>query len=214
MNYLFRAARLIVIVIMLSALTGCAAFFAGGNVPKTKLAAPTAEDQSKPTLSYQFIPYLDYVRDKKQNYRNVKQIFLEELHKSLYFKEITEGHSTEADIELDVIVKKLNLNQPDPDRSYPSLKAPSRHHLPQWSGTTIGLLPVWATDNYQVKVEVKSKRGLEKEYVVNDTITEVWWLPLVVFYPFQNFDLDEDVQSNMYRNIISQMYEDGFIGGN
>ncbi|MCZ6469993.1 MAG: hypothetical protein O6649_01405, partial [Gammaproteobacteria bacterium] len=86
MNYLFRVARLIVIVIMLSALNGCAAFFAGGKVPKATLVENSAEDQTKPTLSYYY-----------QNYSRIsitgRPEFLEELNKSQYFKEITSGHS-------------------------------------------------------------------------------------------------------------------------
>ena len=56
MNYLFRVSNLIGFVIMLSVMTGC--MFAGGKVIETTLAKSTAEDQAKPTLSYEHLSSL------------------------------------------------------------------------------------------------------------------------------------------------------------
>jgi hypothetical protein len=73
------------------------------------------------------------------------------------------------------------------------------------------MFPGWETEYYKVRAEVKNKKGLEKEYVVNDSTTTVVWVPMMVVFPL-TLNTKENVQRNMYRNIISQMYEDRIIG--
>ena len=186
MKHLFRGSKLIVIVIMLSVITGCA-IISGGQVPKTRLTVPTAEDQTKPTIIYKI-----YANEGD------KLEFLEEFGKSRHFKEITEGHSADADIELVVFV--------DPTNSIENLS----YGVTTTLGLVGGVLPAWATDHYKVRAQVKNKKGLEREYVLNDSATAVSWFPFVVFLPF-TYDGGENVRRNIYRNIIQQMYEDGFI---
>jgi len=175
---------------MLSVMTGCFALFDGGQVPKTKLAKTVAEDQTKPILFYGFNLY---GRNSK------REEFLEEIHKSQYFKKITNFNSAEADIEMNVTLTVTpNPNFPFEDMVY-------------FSAMTIGMIPFWSTEQYEIKARVNNKTGLEKEYVVNDSITVVMWWPMLLLYPF-TYDAEEDVLSNMLRNIIQQMYEDGFMG--
>ena len=183
---------------MLSFMAGCVT--AGGKVPKTTLAESTAENQSKPTLSY-YSNFLGSYRPHESNSSlQVAQELLEELHKSQYFKEITRDDSRETDIQLNVSLEIIGSNQ-------------GVENARAFSGQTIFFIPLWGTDHYQVTAQVKNKKGLRKEYVVNDSATGIFWLPLVVFLPF-TYDREEYVRTNMSRNIIQKMYEDGFIEEN
>ena len=176
----------------LSVLTGCVALFDGGKVPNTRLAKTTGEDQTKPILFYKFNLYERY---------SLKKVFLEELHKSKYFEKITDENSAKADIELNVKLRVFpNPNFPVEDMGI-------------FSGMTLGMIPLWSTVKYEITAQVNNKKGLEKEYVVNDTTTYVSWWPLLLLLPFQNSDIEKDVRSNIFKNIILQMYEDGFIVG-
>jgi len=188
MKHLSKGSRLIVFVILLSVLTGCAVF-SGGKVPETRLVEPTAEEQTKPTLNYEFIGGSD----------KMEQEFLEELNKSQYFKKIT-GESTGADIELNVRLTYI-----------PNLNLGGDSILPMISFLSLFRIPVWGTDHYILEVRVKNKIGLEKEYKLENSVTFALWLPLIVFTPF-TWNTDENVRKNMYRNFIHQMYEDGFMG--
>jgi len=185
MKHLFRGSRLVVLVMMLSIMTGCA--IPGGKVPRTKLAAP-AEDQTKQTLFYSIYSWGSVLS---------KEELLEELRNSPYFKNITNENRDEADIELYVTLSVKPSPNADTALSISTL--------------TFGMIPVWESQYYKVTARVKNKKGLENEYTVNDSTFIVAWLPLVVFLPF-TYDTDENVRRNMYRNIIQQMYEDGFIG--
>ena len=82
------------------------------------------------------------------------------------------------------------------------------------SALTLTYIPYWSTTNYEVIAWVKNKKGLEKKYTVNDSTTTVVWLPFVFVPSSQNRAIEFDLHSNMYRNIIQQMYEDGFIEEN
>jgi len=182
MKHLFKGSKLVVFVMMLSVMTGCA--ISGGKVPRAKLVAP-AENQTKPTLSYSINSSGPHLTKKE---------FLEELSKSQYFGEITE-ESSEADIELKVsLMTTGNLGD-----------------LVRASGFTFGIIPLVGTDNYTVVAQVNNKKGLKKFYTLENSVTFGLWLPLIVFTPFTYYT-DENVRRNMYRNIIQQMYEDGFMG--
>ena len=188
MKQLFRVSRRIVFVMTLSVLTGCVALFDGGKVPNTRLAKTTGEDQTKPILFYGF---------NFTERSSLKEVFLEDITKSKYFKEITNENSAEADIELNVKLTGTPGEDIEP--------------MTYFSMMTLGLIPLWSTDTIEIKARVNNKAGLEKEYVVNDSITYVMWLPMLLLLPF-TYDTEKDVPSNMFRNIIQQMYEDGFIG--
>lgn len=198
MNYLFRLTKLIVVVIVLSVITGCA-MFAGEKVPETTLVEPAAGNQAKPKLSYQFnaIGGLSGPKDLPDAVeQKIKIELLEELQKSQYFGNITENTS-DSDIELNVTL----TNTGNPAAIIPALI----------TGFSLYTIPSWATDRFEVKGQAKNKNGLEREYVLNDTTTIVQWLPMLFAFPFNNFSVVKDVRANMYRSVIQQMYEDGFM---
>jgi len=200
MKHLFRGSRLIVFVIMLSVMTGCFVIYPGRNVPKTTLAESIAENRTKPTLSYKFIYIDDNYRNSEKKLLRLRHELLEELNKSQYFKEITEGHSVETDIELDIT---LYMSE-DQDKDDWALIA----------SATLWLLPAAVPTNYIVIARVDNKKGLEKQYEIKDTATMLMWIPLLKLVPLNFFTLytKGNVRENMYRNMIVQMYEDGFIG--
>jgi hypothetical protein len=168
MNYLFRVSNLIGFVIMLSVMTGC--MFSGGKVIETPLAKSTAEDQAKPTLSYKHLSFLG----ANSNFgaipnfgANSKQVLLDELNKSRYFKEITEESmlllksgalEIETDIELYIELKDTYLLEGASFLAY----LDAVHML--GSALTLTSIPYWSTTNYEVIAWVKNKKRLEKKY--------------------------------------------------
>lgn len=79
-------------------------------------------------------------------------------------------------------------------------------------GMTLGAIPVWVTDNFKVTVTVTTPEGKRHEYVLDDAITTVIWLPFVFVLPFKTPNKESiDVRKNIYRNLILKMQQDGLL---
>jgi hypothetical protein len=79
-------------------------------------------------------------------------------------------------------------------------------------GLSLCTIPCWATDNYKVTVKVTTSDGKQKEYVLDDAITTVIWLPMIVATPFKSPNkVSSDVRKNMYRHLILKMQQDGLL---
>jgi hypothetical protein len=79
-------------------------------------------------------------------------------------------------------------------------------------GLTLFTIPVWITDNYKVTVTVTTPEGKRYEYIFDDAITTVMWLPFVFVLPFKSPNKESiDVRKNIYRNLILKMQQDGLL---
>lgn len=79
-------------------------------------------------------------------------------------------------------------------------------------GLTFCTIPTWATDNYNLTVKITTLQDKQHEYVFDDAMTTVFWLPLIVATPFTfPTSIATKVRKNMYKNLIRRMQEDGLL---
>lgn len=80
------------------------------------------------------------------------------------------------------------------------------------SGFSLLTIPAFATDNYKLTATASTSSGKSRQYVLDDGVTTVIWLPFIVTAPFSNpVTAVPKVQENMYRNLIEKMESDGMI---
>jgi hypothetical protein len=80
------------------------------------------------------------------------------------------------------------------------------------SGFSLFTIPGFATDHYKLTVTARSASGKSRQYVLEDGVTTVFWLPLIVATPFSfPTTVVPKVQENMYRNLIQNMENDGIL---
>ena len=80
------------------------------------------------------------------------------------------------------------------------------------SGLTFGAIPTWATDHYELKARVTTKSGDTVNYLLEDSMRTVIWLPLILLTPFLSpEDVSRNVRANMYRTLVANMQGDGLI---
>jgi hypothetical protein len=178
--------------------SGCAVFN-GGKVPDTVLAPLEKSDIQKPSISYDITASGGLFSNDKSP-EHVQSIIagelLQTLEQSNYFSRISKNDA-EADINLSVTIQ----NTGNPAALIPAFI----------TGLSLYTIPSWGTDNFDVNAIAKSKNGLSKEYALSDSTTLVQWLPMMFVFPVKNFSVIPEVRKNMYRNILLQMKNDGFI---
>jgi hypothetical protein len=82
------------------------------------------------------------------------------------------------------------------------------------SGFSMLTIPGVASDNYTLTATARSS-GRSRKYVLDDGVTTVFWLPMILAMPF-NYPgkVMPEVQENMYGNLIERMAKDGLLSGN
>ncbi len=124
---------------------------------------------------------------------------LQTLEQSNYFSRISKTDD-QADISLSIKI----TNTGTPAALIPAFI----------TGLSFYTIPSWVTDNFEVTAIAKNKQSFSKEYALTDSTTLVQWLPMLFVFPVKNFSVIPEVRKNMYRNILSQMKNDGFITNN
>lgn len=179
-------------------LSGCAVF-RGGKIPEVNLMPLEKTDQPKPSISYD-IKSMGGLFDTANSSEHIQSIIAGELLQTLeqtnYFSRISKKDE-EADLSLSVTVK----NSGNPAAMIPAFI----------TGLSLYIIPSWATDNFEVTAIAKNRQGHSKEYVLSDSTTLVQWLPMIFVFPAKSFSVIPEVRKNIYRNIIMQMKNDGFI---
>jgi hypothetical protein len=178
--------------------SGCAVF-RGGNVPETVLTPPEKTDQAKPAISYEMISMGGFdgtVKSPELVQNIVAGELLQTLEQSDFFSRISKNDAS-ADINLSVKV----TNTGNQAAVIPAMI----------TGFSLYTIPSWATDNFEVTATARNRQGGSKQYVLSDSTTLVQWLPMMVVFPAKNFSVVPEVRKNMYRNILQQMKNDGFI---
>ncbi|GAA5481765.1 hypothetical protein [Haloferula sargassicola] len=80
------------------------------------------------------------------------------------------------------------------------------------TGFSLFTIPGFATDHYKLTAKARSSSGQSHQYVLEDRVTTVFWLPMIVAAPFNSPQkVVPEVQENMYRNLIQNMENDGLI---
>jgi hypothetical protein len=187
-------------VLLLVTISGCA-IYDGGKVPKTTLSAYEANGAAKPTLSYSSMAMggLFSTRALPEGSQSVIEgELLAVLESSGYFERIAK-HDDSADVSIDVTL----TNSGNPAAMVPAVV----------TGLSLYTIPSWATDNFNLVAKVTRKDGLEKEYAMADSSTIVQWLPMMFVFPAKNFSVIPEIRKNMYRKVLSDMKDDGFLSG-
>jgi hypothetical protein len=80
------------------------------------------------------------------------------------------------------------------------------------TGFSLFTIPGFATDHYKLTATARTSSGQSRQYVLEDSVTTVFWLPMIVATPFANpASVYPKVQENMYRNLLSNMERDGIL---
>lgn len=80
------------------------------------------------------------------------------------------------------------------------------------TGFSLFTIPGFAVDNYKLTATVRGKSGKSRQYVLEDGVTTVFWLPLIVATPFSfPNQVIPKVHENMYRNLLQNMENDGLL---
>ncbi|EGU34617.1 hypothetical protein [Vibrio scophthalmi] len=178
-------------------LNGCAVFD-GNEIPHTNLDY-LKQDSFIPTLSYNVHANTDLVTLSESSetvHGVVEGELLNVLESSQYFRRISRVDST-ADIFMNITI----TNSGSPIAVIPAFI----------TGATLYIIPSWATDTFEVQANVISNNGLNKTYKFKDSTILVQWLPMAIFYPFNNFDTVPAVRKNIYRTLLKEMKNDGFF---
>ncbi|WP_020589151.1 hypothetical protein [Desulfobacter curvatus] len=192
--------RFLLLLSLILIVSGCAVF-EGGNVPETHLIPIAEMDEPKPSISYDInaMGGLFSTGNLPEHVQNIiAGELLQTLEKSNYFSRISKNDE-EADLNLSVTIK----NTGNPAAMIPAFI----------TGLSLYTIPSFATDNFEVRAVAKNRQGHSKEYVLSDTSTLVQWLPMLFVFPVKNFSVLPEVRKNMYRNVLKQMKDDGFISG-
>lgn len=188
----------ILMVLVILAISGCAVF-EGGQVPKTTLSAYENTANSKPSLSYSSLAMggLSSVKELPETTQSIIEgELLSVLESSGYFGRISKKDES-ADLSIDVTL----TNSGNPAAMIPAFI----------TGLSLYTIPSWARDNFNLVAKVERKDGLKKEYVLADSATLVQWLPMIFVFPAKNFSVVPDIRKNMYKKVLADMKEDGFL---
>lgn len=184
-------------VVLVVTVSGCASFDRG-KVPKTTLSAYQNNGDPKPTLSYSSI-YMHVYFSKRElpelAQRYIEREFLSVLESSDYFGRISKQDES-ADISIEVILTKTENRA----ATIPAIL----------TGLSFGAIPSWGTYHFDLVAKVKRQDGLEKEYVLTDSITQVIWLPMILALE-NGTSVVSGVRKNMYKKVLADMKKDGFF---
>ena len=188
--------QLCILSVCIVLLNGCAVF-KGGNVPYTSLSSVNLNEQ-RPSINYSIRAQggMGTTRDLlPMQQRIVEDEFVQVLNDSLFFDHVS-SHNPNADLKLDVTM----TNSGNPAALIPAFI----------TGLSLYTIPSWATDQYEVQVTATTKNHRRK-YVLSDSTKLVQWLPMIFAFPVNNFSTIPEVRRNMYRNILSQIQNDGLL---
>lgn len=127
------------------------------------------------------------------------------VHKKYFDDAITKSGCcilVEGPTEADIVVDGKAVAENNPAAMIPAFI----------TGFSLYTIPSWVTVKAHIKVEAK-KASQTKKYALQDSMTMVQWLPLVVLMPFKNNPIKEGkaVDENVYNNLIYRMKRDGLL---
>lgn len=79
-------------------------------------------------------------------------------------------------------------------------------------GFSLFTIPGFGSDNYKVTATARNSAGRSRQYVLDDGVTTVIWLPMIFVAPFKSpLTVIPGVQENMYSTLIQNMQKDGIL---
>jgi hypothetical protein len=80
------------------------------------------------------------------------------------------------------------------------------------TGFSFFTIPGFAIDHYKLTATARTSSGKSRQYILDDSMTTAFWLPLIVATPFTfPTTVGPKVHENMYRNLIVNMEKDGIL---
>ena len=179
--------------------TGCASF-SKHRLPEVGKLAPPAEPARPVNSSYQFKfrvavgPIAELPPGAQEK---LEKEFTDTLNESGYFSPLQPGKG--GNVHLDAQME-----------NYGNFGVAIMIGI--IGGLSLTTIPVWASDGYRAKVIVTTGDGKTKEYLLDDAMTTVIWLPLIVATPFAHpVKVSEQVRKNIYKTLILKMQTDGLL---
>lgn len=127
------------------------------------------------------------------------------VHKKYFEEAITRSGCcvlVEGPTEAELVVDGRALAENNPAAMVPALI----------TGLSLYTIPSWITARTHIRVEAKGA-GLVKHYDLQDGMTMVQWLPMVLAMPFRTNPIKEgkSVDENVYNNLVVGMKKDGLL---
>ncbi|MCW1923821.1 hypothetical protein OKA05_14735 [Luteolibacter arcticus] len=80
------------------------------------------------------------------------------------------------------------------------------------SGFSLFTIPGFGTDHFKLTATARTSSGKSRQYILEDSMTTAFWLPLIVAAPFASpTSVYPKVHENMYRNLMLNMERDGIL---
>ena len=195
-----KLARLLsCLALMLVVGTGCASF-SRHRLPEVGELAPPADAARAVSASYEFQwrTAVGSAGQLPEQFRQqVEKEFTDTLKESGYFMPLRSGKG--ESVHIDALVE-----------NYGNMGAAIAAGVV--GGLSLTTIPVWATDGYRAKITVTAQEGAPKLYALDDAVTTVIWLPLIVATPFAGPGrVSEHARKNMYKTLIQKMQLDGIL---
>ncbi|MBU2707229.1 hypothetical protein KCM76_14635 [Zooshikella marina] len=188
----------LIIIYLISLMSGCA-MYEGGNIPSTSLDKTNINIKNKKSLSFTSLAKGGFSKPSKQPefaQNIIKGELTTVLEKSGYFSRIS-ANDPEAELKLELIITEAG----NPAALIPAFI----------TGLSLYTIPSWATSNYEVNAIIQNKEGRQKKYLLKDSVTLVQWLPMIFAFPSHDFSVVPKVRKNMYRYLLKQIKDDGFL---
>ena len=178
--------------------TSCASF-SGGKLPK--VADKPVTSAQKVSLTYSLKAGTNItgsrteVSDKQRSAANTPMV--NAFNKSQRFSSVSQGKGGAVHVEVDM------LNHGN---------AAAAGISGFITGFSLFTIPGFAADNYTLTATARTASGKSRQYVLDDSMNTVLWLPFIFATPFANpVSVYPKVQENMYRNLMSNMERDGLL---
>jgi len=179
--------------------TSCASF-SGNNLPK--VADTPATSAKKVSLSYTMRSASgstggDRTETPEQARAEAQSPMVSTFNKSERFTSVSQGKGGAVHVDVDML-----------NHGNPAAAATSGFI----TGFSLFTVPGFATDHYKLTATARTSSGKSRQYILDDSMTTAFWLPLIVATPFTfPTTVGPKVHENMYRNLIVNMEKDGIL---
>ncbi len=197
--------RLVILVVSLSLISGCACF-PGNKLEKVTSLPSLPEGSIKPTFSYTF-SYKAFPNTlRKFNTNRISFISEVEFYNVL----------VESGYVASMVSEKGNVNiEVDLEVTAPPFSWIKFVFIDTPNILTCSIYPGWNTNTFTAIAKVKAWDGKEHKYRLEDSVTVIAWVPLIVVPCFScvtwGMDVPGAARKNIWRNLILKMYQDGIF---
>lgn len=191
--------RTLLSVVGVSLLATSCASFSGNKLPK--VADTPASNVKKVSLTYTLKSGSNITGSRTDSPEKVRsateQTLLNTLNKSGRFTSVGQGKAGDVHVDVDM------LNHGNAGAAAASGFI---------TGFSFFTIPGFATDHYKLTATARTSSGKSRQYILDDSMTTAFWLPLIVATPFAfPTTVGPKVHENMYRNLIMNMEKDGIL---